>query len=378
MRNFLLIIFILSLSGLLPAQTCSKVLTDEYVFNETPDHQLYLEVYDLFFFRNNEYFNPIVDGYTLLGNQLRPSLIYTPNEQVSFSAGLFLKQDFGKDGFPGLAPLITITLHKPGLEMLFGGIRGNLSHRLIEPLYDFERLLTDPLEYGFQVRWDKPFLFLDTWLHWEQMIEPYDPRQEKIWSGISALVRPVNLGSFSFGLPLMLTASHQGGQISVSRLPAWTLWNAATGIQISWKNTDGVWLNEAGMEHYALLYFLAGPGDVFEYGKGHAWYLNGYIKTPAANLTLSYWRGSRFNSVYGAPVFRSIGSSVRHPGYVEPERRLLLFRLSKDFIIYDRLSLSLCLEPFWDRNHGWDISQGIYLNYRDRFFLTRLRKNPAN
>jgi hypothetical protein len=52
------------------------------------------------FFRNNEYFNPFREGYTLTGSHLRPLLVWNPVSSVEIKGGLFLSLWSGYD--PGI------------------------------------------------------------------------------------------------------------------------------------------------------------------------------------------------------------------------------------------------------------------------------------
>ena len=47
---------------------------------------LSLRIKSINFIENNEFYNPIVEGYTLLGFFLQPELIYTPSGKVSLRA----------------------------------------------------------------------------------------------------------------------------------------------------------------------------------------------------------------------------------------------------------------------------------------------------
>jgi len=54
-----------------------------------------LEIYNLNFIKNNEYFNFIADGYTLLGTHLHPKFVYNSSKKAQFKAGLFISKHFG-------------------------------------------------------------------------------------------------------------------------------------------------------------------------------------------------------------------------------------------------------------------------------------------
>jgi hypothetical protein len=107
------------------------------------------------FLKNNEYFNNIADGYTLFGYQLNPKLVYFPSEFIRLEAGALLWQDFGTTRYKQVRPTFTIKIQKPHYQLLFGNLQANVSHRYIEPLYDFEKVINDPLENGVQFIWHR-------------------------------------------------------------------------------------------------------------------------------------------------------------------------------------------------------------------------------
>lgn len=51
-----------------------------------------LEVYNLNFFKNNEYFNKIADGYTLLGAHLHSKLFYNISNKSQIKLGISLSK----------------------------------------------------------------------------------------------------------------------------------------------------------------------------------------------------------------------------------------------------------------------------------------------
>jgi hypothetical protein len=102
------------------------------------------------FFKDNEYFNDIVAGYTLSGTQLNPQLVYYPTKELRLEAGVFLWKDFGNPTLQQVRPTYRATWTHGSSQFIFGNIKANLSHGYIEPLLDFERVILKPLEEGVQ------------------------------------------------------------------------------------------------------------------------------------------------------------------------------------------------------------------------------------
>ena len=61
------------------------------------------------FFKDNEYFNKIVDGYTLYGTQLNPQLVYYPVQNLRLEGGVFLWKDFGNPQLQQVRPTFRAT-----------------------------------------------------------------------------------------------------------------------------------------------------------------------------------------------------------------------------------------------------------------------------
>ena len=120
------------------------------------------------FFKDNEYFNKIVDGYTLFGTQLNPQLVYYPAKNLRLEAGVFLWKDFGNPQLQQVRPTYRATWTKDKHQFILGNIRAHLNHNYIEPLLNFERVMLNPLEEGLQYRYLGNRLFLDFWVDWQR------------------------------------------------------------------------------------------------------------------------------------------------------------------------------------------------------------------
>ena len=114
------------------------------------EHQLRLEVQGFLFNKDNEYFNKIDPGLTYFGAQLAPRLVYYPAGNLRLEAGVFLWKNYGTLRLRQVRPLFTLKYRQGPHTLLFGNLEGNLHHGYIEPMYDFERVMTDRLEEGVQ------------------------------------------------------------------------------------------------------------------------------------------------------------------------------------------------------------------------------------
>ena len=120
------------------------------------EHQLRLEVQGFLFNKDNEYFNKIDPGLTYFGAQLAPRLVYYPAGNLRLEAGMFLQKNYGTLRLRQVRPLFTLKYRQGPHTLLFGNLEGNLHHGYIEPMYDFERVITDRLEEGVQYQLTTP------------------------------------------------------------------------------------------------------------------------------------------------------------------------------------------------------------------------------
>ena len=337
--------------------------------------QLRLSLNSFTFFKDNEYFNKIVDGYTLFGTQLNPQLVYYPTNNLRLEGGVFLWKDFGNPVLQQVRPTFRATYTVKKHEFVLGNIRPNLNHNYIEPLFNFERVMLKPLEEGLQYRYLGDRLFVDVWVDWLRQQYRYSNYQEQIAGGVSSsysLTRPES--AIQVALPFQFTGQHHGGQIDTLRKPLQTLFNEAVGIEARMM---------LGNRHRALRFngYVLGFQDhsftagrlPFKYGNGL--YLNTTLETHYADVMLSYWQGSRFISPLGGDLFQSLSRTVSDPGFLDRERRILLVRLLRDFRISDAAAITVRVEPLYDFNAQLlDFSFGVYLNFRQEWLLGNVGK----
>ncbi|WP_035563806.1 hypothetical protein [Hymenobacter sp. IS2118] len=330
-----------------------------------------LSLHSFTFFKNNEYFNKIVDGYTLFGTQLNPQLVYYPTKDLRLEAGVFLWKDFGNPQLQQVRPTYRATWTKDNHQFMLGNIRANLNHDYIEPLLNFERVILNPLEEGLQYRYLGNRLFLDVWVDWQRQQYRNSNFQEEIAGGLSGSYRISGDNSnWQITLPFQLTATHRGGQIDTVDKPLQTLVNEAAGIGV-YRPLNGGVLRAVRFNGYVLGFQDNSPTqgqNPFKYGNG--FYLNTTFETRYADVMLSYWRGSRFIAPLGGDLYQSASRTVSNSAFLDRERRILLVRLLRDFRISDAAALTVRVEPVYDFNAKLlDYSFGVYLNFRQEWLL---------
>ena len=280
------------------------------------------------FFKDNEYFNKIVDGYTLFGTQLNLQLVYYPTEGLRLEAGVFLWKDFGNPVLQQVRPTYRATWTVNKHQFILGNILPNLSHNYIEPLFNFERVMLKPLEEGLQYRYLGNRLFLDVWVDWLRQQYRYSNYQEEIAGGLSSRYRFGSSDSrWQVAVPFQFTAQHHGGQIDTLRRPLQTLFNEAVGIEIR-RSLGNPKVQALRFNGYVLGFqdhSLTDGQLPFKYGRGL--YLNTTLETRYADVMLSYWQGSRFIAPLGGDLFQSASRTVSNPEFLDRQRKILLVRL---------------------------------------------------
>jgi hypothetical protein len=349
-------------------QIDNQLFENHQLIDSTQNHRFHFVFESFSYIKNNEYFGDIADGYTLFGNMFSPKIQYYTSKNVVVETGFFLRKDFGSEQTHSFQPIFTVKVQKDSLQFLFGNLDGQLNHKLIEPLFDFERSINNRLESGLQLKKIKKNTFFDLWIDWQKMIYRDSPFSEEITGGINWEKKFQIFKNTQISFPLQLTLKHQGGQINSNINAIGTIKNLALGVKSSWKNpnsnaffktleTQNYWL---GFSQEALI--------LPNFKQGNGLYLNVLAKTKILDLILSYYNASRYQSQLGGRLFQSVGDVYRKPGRVIENRNLLIIRLMKDWKLAESLWLTARLEPYFDLgDNRFEHSEGLYLNYRQVF-----------
>jgi len=368
--TFLPVLFINPIS----AQLDNSAFYDEITIAPNTKNKLYLGINNLNFAKNNEYFNKTADGYTLFGFQLNPRLIYYPSGNVRIDGGVFLWKDFGNERFSQIAPTFTITIKKNDLRFLFGNLTGSLNHRLIEPIYDFEKIMVDRLEHGAQLILKKKWLYFDAWIDWEKMIYQGSPFKEEVSGGLSTNFILYNKDeSLTFEIPLHFFAYHKGGQIDAvaDTIPLLSVYNTAGGFSVD-KRLGSKVFYDIRTDNYFVYYKDFSFDKRQQFVDGFGIYLNLSLKTKFLTLMLSYWQGKDYIAEYGGKLYQSVSS--KDQSYFEDLRQLLFLRFLYDLKITDNVYLIARFEPFYDFvNDKLEFSHGLYVTYKQDIFLKKIK-----
>jgi hypothetical protein len=356
------------------AQLNNKNLAQHIVINDSLERSVLLSISNQNFLRNNEYFHDITSGYTLFGSLFSTQIAYQANQNLRIQGGCFLRKDYGNNSLKSIEPLLTLKYQKNGFSLLAGNLEGNFSHQLIEPLFNYERFVTNYNENGLQFKFDKEKIWSDTWINWEVMQYNRSNFQEEFTAGNSTIVKLFDNEMQTLSLPIQAIVSHKGGQIDVDTNGIQTSMNIALGLHYK-KEMKGLF-RSFSFQPYYVLYRSSGASNIGDYHHGSAYYLNATIKSKYdISAMISYWNAKTFLAPRGGDLFQSVSSPYSQKSIIQPERKLLIIRLLYQKILFKDVYIDLRIEPYIDvENNFFEHAQSVYLTYQHDFSLTKVKK----
>ncbi len=345
-----------------------SILIQDYKIHKSDTGKLYLHIDNNNFIKNNEYFGPIAEGYTLLGFNITPRFIYTPSAKLKLSLGGNFLSYYGRENEVEARLLLAFQykIHK-NLDFILGNIYGTTNHKLIEPLFDFERYLNKSIENGIQFLWNSDRIFADLWLDWEQQIVQGDPFQEQFNVGLSSKFLIIDKKNFQLFIPFQNLIRHEGGQInSNTSKPLITIFNNATGIKLS-KPLNNNLIKQFSLASYVVSYEDLSPNKQQMFIDGIASYTTLNIITPIFDLDFGYWHGEQYIAPIGNPLFESYS---RTKFYVEePLRQLAIGKIDYTKNVLKGINLNIRFESFYDiLGSNLEYTWAIMFIFNDRFF----------
>ena len=312
------------------------------------------------FLKNNEYFNGINTGETYFGFRTSVAGVFNlqPGGKARLTTGLMVQQNYGAEKTQ-VKPVFTLALTSyKGWNYVFGALVSGTRHGLIEPLYNYEQVLTQPLEYGIQVRKVGPALFYDGWLEWRQQMNAKTGTQEMLVAGQHLQPRLWDGKNSSLSLPLQGVLVHQGGQALTPPKAISTRVVAAAGLRLAAKDTS--WF----LEGYGLQSIDNSPNPQQPWKNGFAFMGNAGKRLGKYHMVAaSWWFAREFVSTLGNPVFSNVNLSYVYAH--EHTRRLAMLRyVYSRPILGNNLWIDARLEPHYDLERGKaEFSHGLYLRY---------------
>ena len=370
MKLLSLLIISMLLTNLLPGQHiqfCDET-TKQPKINDTTGLSFEFENFN--FFKNNEFKNHFVEGYTKLGFFINPKVSWQifPGTKIT-TGGHFLKFHGKKRLSSNLIFSVDQQLTE-GVRLIMGSLDRSINHQLIDPLYHQELFINQHIENGVQFLIDKSFIEADVWIDWKKFIVKNDPFREHFVAGAQIKVPVWNKQKhFSLSIPLQFVAEHYGGQIDLSPDPATTEINAASGVRLEW------FPNAPFLSKICWQSLWAGSQELtktqkYPYNKGEAFYSEFSFRAKPFAGGMSYWKGSGFIPVRGNPLYSSI--SAFDASFISKKRDLMSGHLA----VYREakgIFLSLNVNGYYDLNYkDFDYSYSLYLLIDKNFKLKKL------
>lgn len=312
------------------------------------------------FLKNNEYFSPVNPGETLFGFRTSLAGVFNlqPGGKARLTTGFLVQENYG-DAKTLIKPVFSLSLTSYNdWNYVFGALQSGTRHGLIEPLYNYEQVMTQPLEYGIQVRRDNKRLFYDGWLEWRQRFNAGSGTREMLVAGQHLQPRFAVGKRAVFSIPLQGLLVHQGGQSISNPVPISTRIAASAGLRMA--GIDTGW----AIETYTLQSMDNSPNPQQPWKNGYAFMVNIQKRFGRYHyLAASGWFSREFVSTLGSPVFSNV-----NPGYPyanEHTRRIAMLRyVYSRPVLGNSLWVDARIEPHYDfERAGIEFSHGLYLRY---------------
>lgn len=268
----------------------------------------YLQIHfdNLSYFRNAEYLSRVDKGSTYIGVNLLPYVQYSINDKAQIYGGMLVRYDFGNPEIKTIEPYFKFT-YRDVLKhnIIFGNLDGTLQHKLIEPLYDYEKVITDRFEQGVQIIKPGKYLSYDIWIDWHDMIYYDDPKNEVFVAGYNAYLNPIQNDKHKLSLNTQAITVHSAGEIDKNSSPNSVEYNFASGIEYKLTFNKNTSLFMSG--HVA---YYEDRSDV----KVNGW-LDGVGHLGVLRFThhdyqfvLNYFDGYQFQGPWGEQLYHSMGN----------------------------------------------------------------------
>lgn len=352
------------------------------ILDTANSQKILFRVEDINFFRNLEYFSPIAEGHTYIGFILRPSFAYQPTSNTCLQVGYHFLKYSGIAGFSQTIPFLRFQYRiTPGLDLIMGSLYSTLNHRMIEPMYGFDRYIEDNVENGIEFLYHNEHYRGDLWLNWEKFIGFEDPQKEQFSVGYtSEIILTSPSKPLKISIPVQFLFAHKGGQNTLDTTAMFTRFNGAADLSIE-HSFDRPFIKSIGGYGYYLVYKdLVTPHEI-AYTSGNATYVNIYLNTAFINFTIGHWRGFQFFNPRGERYFSNISTiddperlAVPTPGqYKTPVRNLFLSKVFIHHEVNNGIKLAAAYESFYDyKNSRYDFYYALYVLCNMDFFIHKV------
>lgn len=369
----LLLLLLLGVLNLSQAQIYPPSFYKDHNIDTSLNNSLIFRIENSNFLKNNEYFNYIIKGYTLLGWSLSPKLIYYPVKNAKIEAGIHFLKYSGLDDFTQILPTLSFQ-YKAGksTNIILGTLYGATNHEMIEPIFRYEYYFTDNVENGLQFLFDTKRYKGDIWINWQEFIFKGDDKQEIFTLGLSnKFILNKKNTKHQFYIPLQVVFLHQGGQINKTNETLITLNNSALGIAYSLKPKIS-FIDKISVEQYYVAYNDMSNNHQFPYIQGYGLYSKLDAKLKKININVGWWYSDSYISKRGHPIYQSL--STVYSTYAEKERALISNKFIYEKNIISGLDIGFGFETYTDLyTYCIDYWYMFYINFNRVFFIKKLK-----
>ncbi len=340
------------------------------------------------FLRDAAFSLPYTRGYTATGFFVTPYAKHLLGPDAQLTLGVHLAGAAGYDGIRAWQPLVRLE-YEPfaHFRLVMGSLYGTLAHGLYEPMLDRERYIYAHQEEGVQILTDywlgnRQRWRMDTWLHWEELLEPWQPRQERFTLGSShelTLYGPQQRGhcvrDVEVSVPFSFLGSHRGGQFSTLDTCIQSLFTESVGLRV---NVPVGQVAAVAVDVPFFFYQDISPTKCMAFNNGWAWWpqLSAdwmFAQGPTGEksfwhgswrllLQAGYWQGHQYIAPRGSYLFQSV--SWHRPDFAVADRRMATGKLAFENRYNEHFSLGLDTEYYYDlEEKAMDFAFGLYLRY---------------
>lgn len=371
-RNFYLVVVIMLCPITLFGQMDMTRFKDNYFIEESDSNKVYLNIKNTNYFRNNEFFNDLDEGFTTFASLINATVKYYPSSRSKLETGIHLVNYYGRDKFDKVRPIIRFQYRlTKNLNFVIGSLYGTVNHDFIEPVFRQERYIDNNIESGVQMLYDSKYIHSDLYLNWEKYIFRTSLKDKEVftvgWTNEFRLFKKER--RLKVNIPVQFLTAHIGGQVDTLSQPLESLTNFVLGAHVGYK-FDGL-VNEIGAKIYAVHYKDISDIPKRKFRKGNAFYPIIYGKSKYLNVYAGYWNANSFIVPRGEPIF---GSASVIKNISLPNRELFIFKAELFYEFSKGANIGARYETYYNLHGGkYDMSYGCYINLNRDFFLKTVK-----
>lgn len=314
------------------------------------------------FFINNEFIGDFEKGYTLIGYRLTPVAVYKPFPDVSFSLLTDVLVYHGYEDNARVRPYLQVKFSPVNyFSIILGYLDNNLSHNLIEPIFNPERRYSDKLENGVQFIFSRPRFSSDLWLEWNQFILWGDKKPERMYVGNHSRLLLFNRSRFKAGIDAQFYISHRGGQIDSSNVEMQSLENSAVGLTFEYPHIS--------LKSMFVNYSAMSSTDDLPYFQGWSLYNVCDLSWNDFSFTLGHWYGDMFVNFRGLKLFACDALDRQNS---MAKRAVLFNKLYYSHVFHEFFTLKCGAESYFNLyNKDFEYAYMLGFGYNKSFIKKR-------